>query len=308
MKSPAVSVILPVFNDETRIARAVKSAQNQTIKSVEIIVIDDGSTDKTLQILAELAQSDPRIIVLNAQRQGAYFCRNLGLRTAKGQFITFLDSDDWIEPEMYSDMIRACEKYNAESSICSTRLYSEKSQEDSSHYDFSGWSELTQVNSNNIHKINGALWNKLFRLELINKLEMGFIDSRIAADSEFNWRYYLSFPTVAVVKKVHYNYVRREGSLANHRQNKTSLDLLKSFKAIKENLSHKTLFPAYRDSFYAFITPRIFERLLLERSHVFTYIIAVLKVFGFDYIQWSLIELNYPKFLYRAIKKRYVAA
>lgn len=113
-----VSVIIPVYQAEKYIERCVKSVIDQTYRKIEIILIDDGSRDSSLRICYELAQRDERIKVLHQKNSGAAVARNKGLDCASGEFVLFLDSDDWIDKGMLSDMLDKFNIDDVDMSIC----------------------------------------------------------------------------------------------------------------------------------------------------------------------------------------------
>ena len=97
MSQPQISVIIPVYNVEQYLSKCLESIINQTLQDIEIICINDGSTDNSLQILEEYAQKDSRMIVINQENQGVGVARNKGLEIARGDYIWFVDSDDYVE-------------------------------------------------------------------------------------------------------------------------------------------------------------------------------------------------------------------
>ena len=101
---PKVSVIIPIYNVETYLPQCLDSIINQTLKEIEIICVDDGSTDKSLDILKEYAKKDKRVAIITQKNLHAGVARNAGLSQAKGEYISFLDSDDFCEPEMFEKM------------------------------------------------------------------------------------------------------------------------------------------------------------------------------------------------------------
>ena len=113
--SPKVSVIVPIYNVEPYLIQCISSIQNQTYLNMEIICVDDNSSDKSAEILKELALNDDRIIaVYNSQSMGAAYCRNLGIKMSKGEYLIFLDSDDYFDKELIERGINAFQKYNAD--------------------------------------------------------------------------------------------------------------------------------------------------------------------------------------------------
>ena len=99
---PKVSVIIPAYNVDRFIGRAIESLQNQTMRNFELIVVDDGSTDRTGQVADRMAERDIRIDVIHTENQGAAAARNVALDRARGEFVHFVDGDDWVEPTMTS--------------------------------------------------------------------------------------------------------------------------------------------------------------------------------------------------------------
>lgn len=114
MDNGKISVIIPIYNSEKYLKRCLDSVINQTYKNLEIICVNDGSKDNSLQILQEYAQKDNRIIIIDKENAGVSAARNDGIRKATGEYIGFVDSDDWIELDMYEKMYKALKKYNTD--------------------------------------------------------------------------------------------------------------------------------------------------------------------------------------------------
>lgn len=122
-KKPIISVIIPVYNTEKYLGTCLDSVAQQTFRDIEIILINDGSTDNSLQIAYRYAEQDDRIKVITQDNAGVSAARNRGLREAHGEYIGFVDSDDWISPQMYQVLFSLMEEYDAdisEVSICRT--------------------------------------------------------------------------------------------------------------------------------------------------------------------------------------------
>ena len=114
-----VSIIIPVYNTAKFLPRCLNSVQNQTYKNLEIILINDGSTDNSLTIAEDYAKKDPRIKIITQKNQGLSAARNTGLKNATGDFITFVDSDDEIKSEMIEELLDAIETTSANIAACS---------------------------------------------------------------------------------------------------------------------------------------------------------------------------------------------
>ena len=122
---PVISVIIPVYNVEDFLCKCVDSVLAQTFKDIEIILVDDGSTDKSGEICDEYAEKDDRIKVIHKENGGLSSARNAGLDIAKGEYIGFVDSDDYISYEMYEKLLCAAKRYSADLVICNIKCFSE---------------------------------------------------------------------------------------------------------------------------------------------------------------------------------------
>lgn len=113
-----ISVIVPVYNSEKYLKRCIDSILNQTYKAIELILVDDGSPDNCGKICDEYAKKDKRVRVIHKTNAGVSAARNSGLEIASGNYATFVDSDDYIEPEMYSNMMEKVHQYNCDVVMC----------------------------------------------------------------------------------------------------------------------------------------------------------------------------------------------
>ena len=113
-----ISIIVPVYQAEKYISKCIESIVNQTYKNLEIILIDDGSTDRSGEICDEYGKKDNRIVVVHNKNKGVSVARNCGLDIATGDYITFVDSDDYIDLQMYSEMMKVVEKYSCDVVMC----------------------------------------------------------------------------------------------------------------------------------------------------------------------------------------------
>ena len=118
---PKVSVIIPVYNVEEYLRECLDSVVNQTLKDIEIICVNDGSTDNSLAILEEYAAKDERLRVFTQENQGQSVARNLAMEKARGEYIGFVDSDDWIDLDFYEKLYRAAVK--AQADIACANIY-----------------------------------------------------------------------------------------------------------------------------------------------------------------------------------------
>lgn len=175
---PKVSVIVPVYNCEKYIERCVKSLQNQTLKEIEIILVNDGSTDKSLDLCCSFQGKDDNIVVITQKNCGASKARKAGLEVAQGEYIGFIDSDDWVDEEMFQCLYGIAQQENADIVQCSFIKTSDSADQSIHHCKKFFWntekgnsalSELLCVEKQ--CRFNYLLWNKIYRRELFSRFE-----------------------------------------------------------------------------------------------------------------------------------------
>lgn len=171
-----ISVIVPVYNSKDYLEKSVKSICDQTYPNLEIILIDDGSTDGSGEICDSLSKKDSRIVVMHKENGGQSDARNCGLDIAAGEYIGFVDSDDEIDPEMYETMLKNALEYKAQISCCGTLIqYSDGktghfSDDTSLIKEFSKNEALIEFTNNSI--ITASLWDKLFHRSIFEDLRL----------------------------------------------------------------------------------------------------------------------------------------
>ena len=209
-----LSVIVPVYKVEPFLKRCVDSIIHQTYKNLEIILVDDGSPDNCGAICDEYANKDDRIKVIHKENGGQSSARNVGIAIAKGDYIAFVDSDDWIDSDMYETLIGLAEKYDADIAEGSYRFYRPWKVENKV-LDGDNTGEVRIYS--NIEALNtlyfgpqmfGGLaimvWTKIYRTSLLRNLR--FVEGYILEDVEFTPRAYYFANQVVKIEKSLYNY------------------------------------------------------------------------------------------------------
>ena len=125
MRRPIVSVLVPVYNVEKYLPRCLESILQQTLSDIEVICVNDGSTDQSAQILENYAEIDKRIIVITKENGGLPSARNAALNKACGKYIGFVDSDDYIQPDMFEKLVNTAEKKSSDIVICGANIFPE---------------------------------------------------------------------------------------------------------------------------------------------------------------------------------------
>ena len=168
---PKVSIIVPVYNVEDYINRCIDSLKKQSLEDIEIILIDDGSTDKSGIICDEIAKNEERVIVIHQDNHGVSSARNVGINIASGEFIGFVDPDDWCEENMYKIMYEAIIENNCDMVICGFVIHENENADIYIPYE----NEIVDGKTAFSYCIKGiglgcftSVWNKLFKKELFN--------------------------------------------------------------------------------------------------------------------------------------------
>lgn len=189
---PKVSIIVPVYNVEQYISRCIESLTNQTLQDIEIILVDDGSKDNSLKICNKYAKKDKRIKVITQKNAGPSVARNNALKLASGDFIGFVDSDDYVSPETYEKALQ-CMQDDVDLVIWGVNVISDDNlcyiswfQEKYFKLKYEGKVELTE----DIKLLTDVVpWNKLYRRSIISEKEITFPAGRLYEDNAFWWKY-----------------------------------------------------------------------------------------------------------------------
>lgn len=180
-----VSIIIPVYQVEKYLEKCLESVINQTYKKIEVILIDDGSKDNSGKICDEYAQKDKRIIVIHKNNEGVSKARNVGIECAKGTYITFVDSDDFIHKDYIEKLYELCKHNNADLSICGTKniLENEKVVKKSRKYKKNLDKEDGMKELLNEKYYTCVIWAKMYKKELLKNIRFNE-KTKIAEDLE----------------------------------------------------------------------------------------------------------------------------
>lgn len=220
MEEKLVSVIVAVYNIEEYLPRCVDSILAQTYKNLEIILVDDGSTDRSGSICDAYAGKDGRITVIHKKNGGLSDARNAGLDKASGEYIGFVDGDDWIEEDMYRAMYYACERENAQVAACRYKQITKSGIIDASGENSVSLSKREALEiyicGDERYLIYNSVWSKLFAKELIRG--MRFPVGKNSEDIMFTTKAFCGMERLVYLDRAYYNYVLdREGSIMNEK-------------------------------------------------------------------------------------------
>ena len=218
MKNELISVIVPIYNVEKYLPKCIDSIINQTYKNIEIILIDDGSTDSCGLICDKYKKIDNRIVVIHSDNNGLSSARNKGLDIAKGNYISFVDSDDYLETDMFLKLKNNMERNNSEISICNVYYVKDDNREivnkisSNKEYVFDNKEKFKCI-QNEFGSIIVYAWNKLYKRNIFDNIR--YPEGRIYEDSYILCDILDKANKISFTLKPLYNYVYRENSIVN---------------------------------------------------------------------------------------------
>ena len=217
---PMVSIIVPIYNAEQYLRRCVDSILNQEYTDFELLLVNDGSTDASGDICEEYGDRDPRVIVIQKENTGVSDSRNRALDRARGKYLQFLDSDDWITPDATRLFVRAAEEYGCDMVI--SDFYRVVGERLSTKGDIEEEGVLTReefaahMMENPADFYYGVLWNKLYRRDIVEEHNLRMdTDINWCEDFMFNLEYIRYAKVFYALHAPIYYYVKRKGSLAS---------------------------------------------------------------------------------------------
>ncbi|MCQ2603525.1 MAG: glycosyltransferase [Spirochaetia bacterium] len=215
-----ISVIIPVYNVEKYLRQCLDSVVNQTFHKIEIICVNDGSTDNSLEILKEYARCDKRIKIVDLEKGGVSVARNAGLELASGEYIGFIDSDDWIDPDTYERVLYEFKKDKEIDLVCfGAEIVSDDLPGDhprvtgEKKYHAMKFSGKQKMTDDVIFDTTVTVWNKLFRASVLKKLNLRFPDGYILEDNYFFYCYAVNIQYGYYLDKYFYKYRQRANSI-----------------------------------------------------------------------------------------------
>lgn len=235
-----ITVVINVYNGEKFITKCLESVINQTYKNLEILIINDGSTDNTLEICK--SYKDERIRIINQKNIGLSLSRNVGIENSKGNYLYFVDVDDYIENDTIEYLYNLIKKYNVSISTCKPidiydyNVKIEKQNE--KVYLISNKDMLKKILLSQDRA--GTFWNKLYKKELFNSIRF---ENRIINDTAIIYKLILSVDSIACGNQIKYYYLRHSKSITGKNKGERSIDLYKV--AIERYEYIKNIFPNF---------------------------------------------------------------
>ncbi len=225
-----ISIIIPCYNMEEKIKKCIDSIKNQSYGQFEAIFVDDGSTDKTNEIIRENMKNDERMKYFYKENGGVASSRNYGIKKAEGKYLCFIDSDDYIEKDYLKELYENLISNNSDISICNfSRVYEDKIVENNVKKDF-------------YHLIRfPAAWNKLYKTSLFKNNNIEFPNKRVGEDLSVFCKLLLITDKISIVEKSLYNYIQNPSSLT-HTYDDSLYDTFDMTEDIEQFAKEKNLY------------------------------------------------------------------
>ena len=301
-----VSVIIPAYNIEKYIERCLVSIKNQSEKNIEIIVVNDGSTDDTLKVINEVALNDKRFIIIDKKNEGIIEARKSGFDIAKGKYILFVDGDDWISLNIISSLYNYAEINNLDivvNNAWSTDGINKKA--------FNTFNENVVDEMRNdplkyflIDQILPSMWGKLIKKEYIIKNNISFVRKlNYAEDLASVAAWFMNSPKVDFIEERYYYYYQRSDSISK-KPNEKIIEIIDSVNFIKNKLNEYNLLNKYNEEFEKLSYRHIFVSKILRINKIYKYRKSVFD--GYKKMNINIgknkyikEELNYYNFNYK---------
>lgn len=241
-----VSVIVPVYNTEKYLHRCLESLVHQTLRDLEILVVDDGSTDHSPEILAEYEKKYPgRVRAIRKENGGQASARNLGILECTGEYVGFLDSDDYADTVMYEEMLRAALADNCDMVECSYHYLQEK---DGKQKELATRGHIRQYRDRKDMFIDPMTcpWNKLIRREILIREGVEFPEGRIYEDTAFCIKLIPYIQREVYVDRPFVFYLLRETSTMNANKSRKVADIFPVLQNLLDFYREKGLYEEYR--------------------------------------------------------------
>ena len=243
-KRAKVSVILPIYNQEKYVSKALDSLISQTLKDIEIICVNDGSKDNTLKILREYEAKDSRIKVIDQENQGTGRTRNNGVKAVTGEYIAFLDPDDWYDSNAMEELYNKSKEQDCDMVVFNFKRLNEKGEvlgQYNLKHRLRKLHELKETENFNWRDVKPrilggifpAAWNKFYKTDLVKKNNLRFANCHLAEDNVFVFGASLYAKNIGYSDKCYYNYLIHDKSAIHTKTNK-NLAIFHSIDCVKK--------------------------------------------------------------------------
>ena len=252
-----VSIIIPIYNVEEYLANCLNSVINQTLQNIEIICINDGSTDKSFEILENFAKCDSRIKIINQSNVGPGIARNIAIQSAQGEYIGFVDPDDWINKNMFETLYNTAKKYNCDMVEESFVIHNEPRKYIKVQKNKLNLPEKKNFNSqsieNYIFSAKLAVWNKLYKTEFIKQNNIKFMHCSRGEDIIFTVLSRALANNIIYINNADYHYRIKDKYAISPNDRLVPQNYTEFYEIFKDILIQHNIFEQIKSDFYSWV-------------------------------------------------------
>ena len=250
-----ISVIIPVYNTGNYLKKCLDSILNQTLKEIEIIIVNDGSSDNSLDIIKRYMKKNKNIILINKENGGQGSARNMGISRATGEYISFVDSDDFIDEEMLEEMYLTAKENDSDIVICNISDLNEKS---GSTRDVSlNLKEDVSIQEAILYSVPSVV-NKIYRRELLQDNKLFFNEKIWYEDFPYSIQLLVHAKKIKFINKPFYHYFHRIQSTMHNQNISKNLDILKAYNELEEYLKNNNYYDIYENEIQFLLLKEVF--------------------------------------------------
>lgn len=286
-----ISIITPVNNSQKYLYKYLNNIYKQSYINIEIICIDDGSTDNSLKMLKQYARKDTRVEIITQKNQGAAVARNLGLSVAKGKYVIFLDSDDYFEPDLIEASVAKAEKFSADMVIFKAEAFDDVTGKTSplndrisklKEYQYKTFC-YKDMPEDIFNSFLIAPWNKLYRKSFLDKYGLKFQNVKRTNDLFFTSQTLITAKRIVLLDKVLVHYRTGQTKNLQSGNEETPLDFYKALYELKKYLNQTGLYKEVGISYLKLVLDVVFYNLnSIKSNNKFKDLIQLLKLEGFN--------------------------
>ncbi|WP_431770785.1 glycosyltransferase family 2 protein [Streptococcus gallolyticus] len=289
-----VSIILPVYNVENYIEKCLKSIRRQTYSNIEVIIVNDGSTDNSIKYCEKICEIDSRFFILNKENGGLSDARNVGIEAAHGEYLIFIDSDDFVSESLVHHLVSCLEDTNSDIAICDpVHYYSEQSEQCDSQTIFLDATSIVTFSSR--EAISELLYQKSFLVSAWGKIykkdlfaDIRFPKGKLFEDSAIMYLLFEKCHRITYSNAKFYAYVHRENSITTNSFSDKDLDILEITDQIQERYKNDKLLNNAAISYKSSACFRILLNAPVEEK----YLPYIVECRNYIYSNWKYIIFN----------------
>ena len=240
-----ISLIIPVYNMEGFLDRCLKSVENQTYKDAEIIIVNDGSTDNSLEIIETYVARNKNFVCYTIENSGLGGARNFGLTKASGEYIVFLDSDDYISEDCLEKFLGAAEQNGSDIVVCNNYDVTEEGKiillyQNKTKKQTTSLKESPEILLNRL-----CAWGKMYRKEFFE--DLSYVSREWYEDLRLTPKLYLKASKITFIDDVLFFYVQREGSIMNNSKALRNLEIIDALEDLISYFKEKGVYEEFKD-------------------------------------------------------------